>query len=78
MGKPASQIIDLLFGLQAEHGTTLVLITHDPQLAARCARTVKLLDGLIVRPRPGQWTRPGTARPETARPRHKRLCRDGA
>lgn len=47
-GETGQQIIDLLFGLQAEHGTTLVLITHDPQLAARCARTVKLLDGLII------------------------------
>jgi len=47
-GETGQQIIDLLFGLQAEHGTTLLLITHDTQLAARCARTVKLLDGLIV------------------------------
>ncbi|HEY9537612.1 MAG TPA: ABC transporter ATP-binding protein [Kiloniellaceae bacterium] len=47
-GETGHQIIDLLFRLQAEHGTTLVLITHDPQLADRCARSVKLLDGLIV------------------------------
>ncbi len=47
-GETGQQIIDLLFGLQAEHGTTLLLITHDPQLADRCARKVKLLDGLIV------------------------------
>jgi putative ABC transport system ATP-binding protein len=47
-GDTGQQIIDLLFSLQAEHGATLVLITHDPMLAARCARSVKLLDGLIV------------------------------
>jgi len=47
-GETGQQIIDLLFDLQAEHGTTLVLITHDPQLASRCARSVKLLDGQIV------------------------------
>ncbi|GAB4394049.1 MAG: ABC transporter ATP-binding protein [Kiloniellaceae bacterium] len=47
-GETGQQIIELLFRLQAEHGTTLVLITHDPQLARRCARSVKLLDGLIV------------------------------
>ncbi len=47
-GETGQQIIDLLFHLQADHGTTLVLITHDPQLAERCARSVKLLDGLIV------------------------------
>lgn len=47
-GATGDTVIQLLFDLQAEHGTTLVLITHDPQLAARCGRTVKLLDGLIV------------------------------
>jgi len=47
-GETGQQIIDLLFRLQVEHGTTLLLITHDPQLARRCARQVKLLDGLIV------------------------------
>ena len=47
-GETGQQVIDLLFSLQAEHGTTLLLITHDPQLAKRCARSVKLLDGLIV------------------------------
>ena len=47
-GETGQQVIDLLFQLQAEHGTTLVLITHDPQLASRCARSVRLLDGLIV------------------------------
>jgi putative ABC transport system ATP-binding protein len=47
-GETGQQIIELLFRLQGEHGTTLVLITHDPQLAKRCARSVRLLDGLIV------------------------------
>ncbi|WP_282604893.1 ABC transporter ATP-binding protein [Pelagibius sp. Alg239-R121] len=47
-GATGEAVIELLFDLQKGHGTTLVLITHDPQLAARCSRTVKLLDGLIV------------------------------
>lgn len=47
-GATGEAVIELLFDLQAQHGTTLVLITHDPQLAARCGRTVRLLDGLIV------------------------------
>ena len=47
-GATGDTVIELLFDLQAQHGTTLVLITHDPQLAERCGRTVKLLDGLIV------------------------------
>jgi len=43
------QIIGLLFDLQARHGTTLLLITHDPALAGRCARGVHLADGRIVK-----------------------------
>ncbi len=41
-------IIDLLFTLQARHGTTLVLITHDASLAQRCDRLVRLADGKVV------------------------------
>ncbi len=47
-GETGEKVIELLFGLQARIGTTLILITHDPGLAARCARQVKLVDGLIV------------------------------
>ena len=43
-----AQAIELLFRLQAEHGTTLLLITHDPALARRCQRVVTLGDGRIV------------------------------
>jgi putative ABC transport system ATP-binding protein len=41
-------VIDLLFTLQARHGTTLVLITHDSGLAQRCDRSIRLADGLIA------------------------------
>ena len=47
-GETGRQVIDLLFGLQAQHGSTLMLITHDPGLAQRCGRQVRLKDGLIV------------------------------
>jgi putative ABC transport system ATP-binding protein len=40
-------IMDLLFELQASGGTTLVLVTHDPKLAARCSRVIEIRDGLI-------------------------------
>jgi len=42
-----SQIIDLLFAGHAKRGTTLVLVTHDPALAARCERVVRLRSGRI-------------------------------
>ena len=41
-------IIDLLFGLNAEQGTTLVLVTHDETLARRCGRIVRLAAGEVV------------------------------
>lgn len=43
-------IIDLLFDLRAQHGATLILVTHDPALAKRCGRTVSLHNGRIVQP----------------------------
>jgi putative ABC transport system ATP-binding protein len=42
------RIMDLLFGLNAETGTTLVLVTHDRALAARCGRVIRLDAGRIV------------------------------
>ncbi|MBS0125733.1 ABC transporter ATP-binding protein [Thetidibacter halocola] len=48
-GANGQAIIDLLFGLSAETGATLVLVTHAPDLAARCDRVVQLRDGGIDR-----------------------------
>ena len=42
-------IMDLLFGLRDRHGATLVLVTHAPELAARCDRVVQIADGRVVR-----------------------------
>jgi putative ABC transport system ATP-binding protein len=42
--------MDLLFDLRARHGTTLMLITHDPRLAARCDRQVRIADGRVAEP----------------------------
>ena len=41
-------IIDLLFARRAEAGATLVIITHDPDLARRCERIITLADGSIA------------------------------
>ena len=38
-------VMSLLFDLQEEHGTTLVLVTHDETLASRCHRSVHMIDG---------------------------------
>jgi putative ABC transport system ATP-binding protein len=42
------QVEDILFGLQRERGITLVVVTHDAQLAERCDRSVTIADGLIA------------------------------
>ena len=42
------KIIELLFGLNKATRTTLVLVTHDRQLAARCDRTIRLEAGRVV------------------------------
>jgi putative ABC transport system ATP-binding protein len=41
-------VIDLMFELNAEQGTTLVLVTHDDALAARCARRIRLAAGRMA------------------------------
>ena len=48
-GTNGQAIMDLLFGLRDRHGATLVLVTHAPELAARCDRVAHLRDGLIER-----------------------------
>lgn len=43
-----AQVMDLIFDLQDRHGATLVLVTHDQALTARCKRIVRMQDGKIV------------------------------
>ncbi|MBZ4648501.1 MAG: transporter [Desulfomicrobiaceae bacterium] len=40
-----ARVMELLFGLHEDHGTTLLLVTHDPGLAARCQRRMRLTRG---------------------------------
>ena len=47
-GVNGAAIMDLLFGLRDRHGATLILVTHAPELAARCDRVVRLADGRIA------------------------------
>jgi putative ABC transport system ATP-binding protein len=42
------QVIDLMFAMNAEQGTTLVLVTHDETLASRCGRTLRLVAGRLA------------------------------
>jgi putative ABC transport system ATP-binding protein len=42
------EIVDLLLELQARDGITIILATHDPQVASRCGRVVRLIDGRVA------------------------------
>ena len=57
-----AQIIDLLLGLNRRRGSTLVLVTHDPALAAHADRVVELRDGRVVGDRAPRDTRPTSPR----------------
>jgi len=43
-----AQIIELMFDMNAEAGTTLILVTHDEALARRCGRTLRLASGRLA------------------------------
>ena len=42
------KVLEVLFGLAEQGGTTLLIVTHDPKLAARCQQAVKIADGRIA------------------------------
>lgn len=44
-----AQVIDLVFQLNRDQGTTLVLVTHDPELASRCGRVLHIDGGCLRR-----------------------------
>jgi putative ABC transport system ATP-binding protein len=47
-GATGVEVADLMFRLNREHGTTLLLVTHDSALASRCGRRLSLSAGRLV------------------------------
>jgi putative ABC transport system ATP-binding protein len=45
--RSGAEILDLLIKLNSDSGVTLIIVTHDPNVAARAHRTIKLMDGCI-------------------------------
>ena len=46
--RTATGILDLLAGLRRENPMTVIIATHDPQIAARCDRLIRLRDGAVI------------------------------
>ena len=46
-GDTGSRVVELMFGMAERSGTTLMLITHDPAIAQRCDRVVRMVDGCV-------------------------------
>jgi putative ABC transport system ATP-binding protein len=44
----SARILELLSGLQSQRETTLIVVTHDPEVATCARRTIKMRDGLIA------------------------------
>jgi putative ABC transport system ATP-binding protein len=47
-GDTAAAMVELIFGLNRERGTTLVLVTHDLELARKCQRIIRLKGGAVL------------------------------
>jgi len=45
--KVGQEIMDLLLSLNRERGTTLIIVTHDPTIAAQTERVIRLIDGIL-------------------------------
>jgi putative ABC transport system ATP-binding protein len=54
--KSGEEILRLLLGLNQSHGTTLIFVTHDPDIAQHTERVIRLRDGLVENAAGGKRT----------------------
>jgi putative ABC transport system ATP-binding protein len=65
-GDTGSQIEDLLFELNKDEGTTLIIVTHDRELASKCNRIIELRSGSIISDTTSPVEEPETIRADLA------------
>jgi lipoprotein-releasing system ATP-binding protein len=46
--KSADAVFTLLRKVNQDHGTTVLFVTHNPDLAGRCDKTIQVIDGLVL------------------------------
>lgn len=56
------RVEDILFGLNKDKGITLIIVTHDDDLAAKCSRRLHMKDGILTEGDPHEVARPGSNR----------------
>jgi putative ABC transport system ATP-binding protein len=59
--KVGQEIMDLLLSLNKDRGTTLIIVTHDPTVAAQTGRVIRLIDGFLDESTNGSRPKPGIA-----------------
>ena len=47
--KTSQEVMDVLFSINKHHGTTMLIVTHDPKIASRCDRILQMADGNIIK-----------------------------
>ena len=72
------EVMRLLRQLNAERGVALVVITHDPEVAALAPREIRLRDGKVVTPQPADARGPAEAGPGAAEARGRAAAEPGA
>ncbi|MDP1891955.1 MAG: ATP-binding cassette domain-containing protein, partial [Gemmatimonadaceae bacterium] len=65
-GQTGARIVELLTSLNREEGATVVLVTHEAELASRAQRLIRLADGVVVEDRETTGTGTGTELPAAA------------
>ncbi len=69
--KSGEEVMRLLLNLNTEHGATLIIVTHDPEVAARTQRIIQIRDGVVLKDSAPKKTRAKTSAARKADPARK-------
>ncbi len=75
--KVGKEIMDLLLSLNKEHGTTLIIVTHDSKIAEQTQRVIRIIDGRLDESKNGSSPRAGNRKKTSAKSNAKELDEGG-